>query len=104
MTKACHPGPGLKRTGVNSGGDPVNATRPTWLLHRPQRLITENGHPSFQGRLDLRAGPERIEAGWWDGEEVCRDYYMATNPRGESYWIFREHRDSQSWYVHGVFA
>jgi protein ImuB len=83
---------------------PFSSPRPTWLLHRPQRLITENGHPSFQGRLDLRAGPERIEAGWWDGEEVCRDYYVATNPRGETYWIFREHRNSQSWYVHGVFA
>jgi protein ImuB len=78
--------------------------RPAWLLHRPQRLITENGHPSFQGRLELQAGPERIEAGWWDGEEVCRDYYVAANPRGETYWIFREHRDRQSWYVHGVFA
>jgi protein ImuB len=99
-----HPGPGLKRTGVNSGRGPINATRPTWLLHRPQRLITENGHPLFQGLLELQAGPERIEAGWWDGEEVCRDYYVATNPRGESYWIFREHRDSQAWYVHGVFA
>jgi protein ImuB len=91
----CHPG---------VGRGPINATRPTWLLHRPQRLITENGHPLFQGRLELQAGPERIEAGWWDGEEVCRDYYVATNPRGESYWIFREHRDSQAWYVHGVFA
>jgi protein ImuB len=78
--------------------------RPTWLLHRPQRLITEDGEPSFQGRLELQAGPERIEAGWWDGEEVCRDYYVATNPRGEAYWIYREHRDRQSWYVHGVFA
>ena len=80
------------------------SSRPTWLLQRPQRLITENGEPSFQGRLELRAGPERIEAGWWDGEEVCRDYYVATNPRGEAYWIFREHRDRQAWYVHGVFA
>jgi protein ImuB len=83
---------------------PRFSARPTWLLHRPQRLITEGGEPSFQGRLELQAGPERIEAGWWDGEEVCRDYYVATNPRGEAYWIYREHRDRQSWYVHGVFA
>jgi protein ImuB len=78
--------------------------RPTWLLHRPQRLISEKGHPTFQGALELTAGPERIEAGWWDGEEVCRDYYVATNPRGETYWIFREHRNLAAWYVHGVFA
>jgi protein ImuB len=82
----------------------MHTPRPAWLLHRPQRLVTENGHPTFQGALDLTAGPERIEAGWWDGEEVCRDYYVATNPRGETYLIFREHRNLAAWYVHGVFA
>jgi protein ImuB len=50
------------------------------------------------------AGPERIEAGWWDGEEVCRDYYVAANPRGETFWIYREHRNDQAWYMHGVFS
>jgi protein ImuB len=90
--------------GSKSNLTPFSSARPTWLLHRPQRLITEGGEPSFQGKLELSAGPERIEAGWWDGEEVCRDYYVAVNPRGEAYWIFREHRDQQSWFVHGVFA
>jgi protein ImuB len=95
VTRHCLPG---------EGRGPINSARPTWLLHRPQRLITQDGAPTFQGRLELLAGPERIEAGWWDGEEVSRDYYVAANPRGEAYWIFREHRDAQSWYVHGVFA
>lgn len=79
-------------------------SRPTWLLHRPQRLITQGGQPSFQGALALGAGPERIEAGWWDGEEVRRDYYCATNPRGERFWVYREHRDLNAWYLHGIFA
>ena len=78
--------------------------RPTWLLPRPHKLITEQGHPTLQGALELTAGPERIEAGWWDGEEVRRDYYVATNPRGESFWIYREHRDLSAWFLHGVFA
>ena len=52
----------------------------------------------------MRAGPERIEAGWWDGDEVRRDYYVAINARGEAFWIFREHRDPAAWYLHGVFA
>ncbi len=72
--------------------------RPLWLLHRPQRLI------AHEGALEMRAGPERIEAGWWDGEEVRRDYYVAVNPRGETFWIYREHRDLSAWYLHGVFA
>lgn len=58
----------------------------------------------LQGELRLQAGPERIEAGWWDGEEVRRDYYVAANARGETYWIYREHRDPSGWYLHGVFA
>jgi protein ImuB len=77
--------------------------RPIWLLPRPQRLINHAG-PALQGDLDLVAGPERIESGWWDGEEVARDYYVATNPHGETYWIYREHRDPDAWYLHGVFA
>lgn len=86
------------------GGDPIFGPRPIWLLNRPQRLIARDGSPTCQGELELRAGPERIEAGWWDGEEVRRDYYVATNPRGETFWIFREHRDPSAWYLHGVFA
>jgi protein ImuB len=81
-----------------------DSPRPTWLLNRPHRLIARDGSPAYQGELELRAGPERIEAGWWDGEEVRRDYYVATNPRGETFWIFREHRDPSAWYLHGVFA
>jgi protein ImuB len=82
----------------------ISGPRPAWLLQRPHRLVLEGGNPVLQGALELGAGPERIEAGWWDGEEVRRDYYVASNPRGETFWIFREHRDPAAWYLHGVFA
>ena len=82
----------------------ITSPRPTWLLTRPHRLVTHDGRPSLQGDLTLEAGPERIESGWWDGEEVRRDYYVAANARGETYWIYREHRDPSAWYLHGVFA
>jgi len=85
-------------------GLPRGGTRPAWLLHRPQKLIVESEVPQLQGELAMLAGPERIEAGWWDGEEVSRDYYVAANPQGETFWIFREHRGAQAWYLHGVFA
>jgi len=95
-------GDGPRSQGVKSGCVP--GLRPLWLLNRPQKLITREGVPTYQGELTLEAGPERIEAGWWDGEEVCRDYYVATNPMGEAFWVFREHRDLQAWYLHGVFS
>jgi protein ImuB len=84
--------------------DTDRVERPTWLLNRPRRLITRNDAPSYQGDLTFIAGPERIESGWWDGAEVRRDYYVAANARGETFWIFREHRGEQGWYMHGVFA
>jgi protein ImuB len=84
--------------------DPFIGPRPIWLLHRPLKLVVEEGRPSYQGTLDLVAGPERIEAGWWDGAPVSRDYFVAASPNGEKFWVYREHRDPSAWYVHGVFA
>lgn len=78
--------------------------RPAWLLNRPQRLVAGPKGPAIQGALALVAGPERLETGWWDGEPVSRDYYVAANPAGETYWIYRERRDPAAWYLHGVFA
>jgi protein ImuB len=78
--------------------------RPVWLLMRPRRLVAEGDEPAFQGKLSLLAGPERIEAGWWEGEPVSRDYFVAANPGGETYWVYRDHRDPAAWYVHGVFS
>ena len=98
------PGTGSAFRHAKSGACPRFSLRPAWLLHRPQKLITQEGRPMLQGVLELRAGPERIEAGWWDGDEVQRDYFVATNARGEACWIYREHRDPAAWYLHGLFA
>ena len=78
--------------------------RPAWLLNRPQKLIAREGVPWLQGELALLAGPERIETGWWDGEAVQRDYYVAANPAGERLWVYRERREASAWFLHGVFA
>ena len=78
--------------------------RPAWLLHRPQKLLAGTQGPTLQGSLRLLAGPERIETGWWDGEPVSRDYYVAANAAGETAWIYRERRDPGAWYLHGLFA
>lgn len=80
------------------------APRPLWLLEPPRALSCKAGQPLCQGQLQLLAGPERLEAGWWDGHVVCRDYYVARNARGETLWIYREHRREAHWYLHGIFA
>ncbi len=78
--------------------------RPLWLLDPPQLLEAANDTPRWHGPLTLLAGPERIESGWWDGNDVARDYYIARGARQELLWLFRERRAPHGWYLHGVFA
>jgi protein ImuB len=79
------------------------APRPVWLLAEPLPLgSVPEGRPWI-----LRDGPERIESGWWDGEDVRRDYFVAETPEGDIVWIFRDHRYGTAdgeWFVQGLFA
>ncbi|MFO1427131.1 MAG: DNA polymerase Y family protein [Steroidobacteraceae bacterium] len=72
--------------------------RPLWLLRRPEPL---GAGPQA---LRLVTGPERIETGWWDGDDVARDYYVALDQDGAELWVFRERLAPHGWYLHGVFA
>jgi protein ImuB len=47
-------------------------------------------------------GPERIETGWWRGNDVHRDYYVVATQLGNRFWIFRRHDDGR-WFLHGSF-
>lgn len=67
--------------------------RPLWLLESPRRL--------GEARFALLAGPERIECGWWDGDEAKRDYFVARLDNEALGWIYRE---ADAWYLHGLFA
>jgi protein ImuB len=82
--------------------------RPAWLLPEPQRLSEDAtlGRPLHQGRpFDLVGRAERIEAGWFDGQPVSRDYHLAHTHDHRWLWIFRERRGAQSrWYLHGLFG
>lgn len=72
-----------------------NLHRPLWLLDKPL--------PCRDGRLVLKAGPERIQSGWWDGSDVARDYYVAQDQRGARLWVYCDHVSGE-WFVHGLFA
>lgn len=77
--------------------------RPLWLLEAPKMLKTRDGVPYWRGALEIKAGPERIESGWWDDARIARDYYVAINPGNERCWVYRELAESRRWYLHGVF-
>lgn len=77
---------------------------PLWLLPRPRRLDGAGAAAMLDGALQMEQGPWRIESGWWDGQDVARDYYVARSARGTRYWLFRERREPRHWFVHGIFA
>lgn len=102
---------------------PSELTRPTWLMKTPLELKLQRQHPVYGSPLKLIAGPERIEAGWWDDVLVARDYFIAENDLGQLLWIYREHSKhsergennglgepnataakDQSWYLQGLFG
>jgi len=78
--------------------------RPLWLLHAPHELDSPRGRPRHGGALRLVAGPERIESGWWDGADVQRDYYVASDTRGARFWIYRDCVGERKWFLHGIFG
>lgn len=79
-----------------------SAPRPAQLLREPRLLAGKDHRPCYRGAaLKLLCGPERIEGGWWCGEDWIRDYYQAVSDRGEFLWIFRERG---RWYLHGLFS
>ncbi|HXZ60617.1 MAG TPA: DNA polymerase Y family protein [Steroidobacteraceae bacterium] len=87
------------------GRDPLRAARrPLWLLPAPQSLPVRDGLPRRCGPLRLIGEPERIETGWWDGDEIARDYYTAADPHGVLLWVFRDRAAPHGWYLHGVFG
>jgi protein ImuB len=94
---------GMEKNAAASPSPPRSA-RPTWLLREPRSLTVLHGAPQFHGPLTLRAGPERIETGWWDGRAVARDYFIAENPQHEVCWIFRDYRQAKRWFLHGFFS
>jgi protein ImuB len=67
--------------------------RPSILLPTPEPLNTP---------ITLSQGPERIVSGWWDGEKVIRDYFIARCETGRWLWVFRT--PNKAWFVHGLFS
>jgi protein ImuB len=91
------------RAGERAGGMRVSEMpRSVWLLDEPVLLAANLQHLCQAGSI-LEQGPERIESGWWDGRDVARDYYIARQARGARWWVFQQ-RQTQCWYLHGMFA
>ena len=81
-----------------------DAPRPIWLLPEPRALEPNSFTSGKHGPWVLMDGPETLEAGWWDGGDMSRDYYVVRNPHGQTLWIYRDRQADRKWFVHGLFA
>jgi protein ImuB len=100
------------REARTEGAGVVNGRRPVlvWPVPMPIQVLAvlPAGAPlrfSWLGKeytVSQAWGPERIETGWWRGQDVHRDYYTVATEAGTRLWLFRRHED-QHWFVHGCF-
>jgi protein ImuB len=70
--------------------------RPFWLLRKPMILRDDS--------VQILAGPERIESGWWDEHDKRRDYYVIETGAGQRGWAFVPAETTEHWTLHGWFA
>jgi protein ImuB len=101
--------PAAYQRSVSTPGELLCRPRPLWLLQKPRRLGQSHGLPQWFGPVSFAGGAERIEAGWWDGADVRRDYYVVVRPNGTRGWVYRDCNQAadsreSAWYLHGVFA
>ncbi|MFC0696885.1 Y-family DNA polymerase [Paraburkholderia humisilvae] len=89
---------------------PKGLPRPTWMLETPVRLLTRQNRPFYGSPLRMVSPAERIEAGWFDGGLITRDYYVAQAEDRSCYWIYLERvssraaEEAQRWFLHGLFG
>jgi protein ImuB len=74
----------------------AGALRPGWLLRQPL--------PFTEGIGRILAGPECIESGWWDGDDVRRHYYLIETRSGQRAWVYRSAGTAEHFQLHGWFA
>ncbi len=103
--------PGLKTKATARQTAGLSNERPFWLCAKPR---------AWRGdmcRLKRISENERIEAGWWQGQDVRRDYCKVETETGQRCWLYQDivepaQNQLQSamqprrsiWYLHGLFA
>ena len=92
------------RGSAHASWEAVARKRPLWLLRDPVRLEVHGGHPYLDGTLVIAGNRERIESGWWDGQDIARDYFVVRTRQGARLWVYRELDGGRCWFLHGIFG
>lgn len=85
------------RDATDSASSPVHARshppRPIWILDHPERIEPPQ----------LLSPVERIDLGWWQGQNSTRDYHLAQDDRKRLCWVFHTDDAPNHWYLHGLW-
>lgn len=76
------------------------STKPNVMRFRPSLMLS--APEPLQEQVTIMQGPERIVTGWWDGDEMTRDYFIARSTDGRWLWVFRNQH--MQWFLHGLFS
>ncbi|YCO04690.1 Y-family DNA polymerase [Vibrio sp. VNB-15] len=98
-TIACDPRP-EKASQYRPADEPDVSINTVPALLRPAMQLPSP--IALQEQVSLIHGPERIVSGWWDGDEIMRDYYIAHTKQGRWLWVFRDQH--KHWFLHGYFC
>lgn len=108
---AAQSGPAVPRLRSTELPLQAGASRPVWLLPQALPLGERQSQPLLDGQpLQLLAGPERIEAGWWDGDGIERDYFIAQTAEGALVWLYRarlpfsDQSEGEGWFLQGRYG
>lgn len=82
------------QSGASPAPTGTGPIRPVWLQQPPL--------PLREPPRSWLNGPERIQGGWWDGDYVRRDYYIAVLASGRCAWLYRN--EQRQWFIHGWFG
>ena len=93
----------LNELAAKKTGEPdcVRDDRPLWLLPAPKKWVAQKKCQTQ--KVSDTFFSERVESGWWDGQDIRRDYHVVTGKSGEKLWLFRD-RLTGEWYLHGIFG
>ena len=86
----------LTATRRSAAARPELPSRPGWLLPAPL--------PLERPVVAIVRGPERLESGWWDGDDQKRDYYVLRLANGQLAWAFCPVGQQGPWTLQGWFA
>ncbi|MCB1641917.1 MAG: DNA polymerase Y family protein [Xanthomonadales bacterium] len=86
---------GTDTSATGAAAAPPLQQQPLWLTDP-----TEAGPPATTAGTFL----ERIEGGWWDGEDIRRDYWCLRDADGAQAWVYNDPRQPAQWYLHGWYG